>query len=29
VLIFICVFLIALLFVKGLGAKLEEGRPGA
>jgi multiple sugar transport system permease protein len=28
VLIFICVFLIALLFVKGLGAKLEEGRPG-
>ncbi|HEX6205470.1 MAG TPA: sugar ABC transporter permease [Solirubrobacterales bacterium] len=28
VLIFVCVFLIALLFVKGLGAKLEEGRPG-
>ena len=28
VLIFICVFLIALLFVRGLGAKLEEGRPG-
>ena len=28
VLIFICVFLIALLFVKGLGARLEEGRPG-
>ena len=28
VLIFICVFLIALLFVKGLGTKLEEGRPG-
>jgi len=28
VLIFICVFLIALLFVKGLGAKLDEGRPG-
>ena len=28
VLIFICVFLIALIFVKGLGAKLEEGRPG-
>jgi multiple sugar transport system permease protein len=28
VLIFICVFLIALVFVKGLGAKLEEGRPG-
>jgi multiple sugar transport system permease protein len=29
VLIFICVFLIAFLFVKGFGAKLEEGRPGA
>jgi multiple sugar transport system permease protein len=28
VLIFICVFLIALVFVKGLGTKLEEGRPG-
>jgi multiple sugar transport system permease protein len=28
VLIFICVFLIALLFVKGLGARLDEGRPG-
>ena len=28
VLIFICVFMIALLFVKGLGARLEEGRPG-
>jgi len=28
VLIFVCVFLIALLFVKGLGTKLEEGRPG-
>ena len=28
VLIFICVFLIAFLFVKGLGARLEEGRPG-
>jgi len=29
VLIFICVFLIAFLFVKGFGAKLEEGRPGS
>ena len=29
VLIFVCVFLIALLFVKGLGTKLEEGRPGS
>ncbi len=28
VLIFICVFLIAFLFVKGFGAKLDEGRPG-
>jgi multiple sugar transport system permease protein len=28
VLIFICVFLIAFLFVRGLGARLEEGRPG-
>ena len=28
VLIFICVFLIAFVFVRGLGAKLEEGRPG-
>lgn len=28
VLIFICVFLIALLFVRGFGAKLDEGRPG-
>ena len=27
-LIFICVFLIAFLFVKGFGAKLDEGRPG-
>ena len=27
VLIFICVFLIALVFVRGFGAKLEEGRP--
>jgi multiple sugar transport system permease protein len=27
VLIFLCVFLIAFIFVKGLGAKLEEGRP--
>ncbi len=29
VLIFICVFLIAFLFVKGFGTRLEEGRPGA
>lgn len=28
VLIFVCVFLIALLFVRGFGAKLDEGRPG-
>jgi multiple sugar transport system permease protein len=28
VLIFICVFLIAFLFVKGFGTRLEEGRPG-
>jgi multiple sugar transport system permease protein len=28
VLIFICVFLIAFLFVKGFGTKLDEGRPG-
>ena len=28
VLIFICVFLIAFVFVRGLGARLEEGRPG-
>jgi multiple sugar transport system permease protein len=28
VLIFVCVFLIALLFVRGFGTKLEEGRPG-
>ena len=28
VLIFICVFLIAFIFVKGFGTKLEEGRPG-
>jgi multiple sugar transport system permease protein len=27
VLIFLCVFLIAFVFVKGFGAKLEEGRP--
>src|SRR5690349_6304482 len=27
VLIFICVFLIAFVFVKGFGTKLEEGRP--
>ena len=28
VLIFICVFLIAFIFVRGFGTKLEEGRPG-
>jgi multiple sugar transport system permease protein len=28
VLIFICVFLIALLFVRGFGTRLDEGRPG-
>jgi multiple sugar transport system permease protein len=28
VLIFICVFLIAFLFVKGFGTRLDEGRPG-
>jgi len=28
VLIFICVFLIAFVFVRGFGAKVEEGRPG-
>jgi multiple sugar transport system permease protein len=28
VLIFICVFLIAFVFVKGFGARVEEGRPG-
>jgi trehalose/maltose transport system permease protein len=28
VLIFICVFLIALVFVRGFGTRLEEGRPG-
>jgi multiple sugar transport system permease protein len=28
VLIFVCVFLIAFVFVKGFGAKVEEGRPG-
>jgi multiple sugar transport system permease protein len=27
VLIFLCVFLIAFVFVKGFGAKIEEGRP--
>jgi trehalose/maltose transport system permease protein len=27
VLIFLCVFLIAFIFVKGFGAKVEEGRP--
>jgi trehalose/maltose transport system permease protein len=29
VLIFICVFLIALLFVRGFGTRVEEGRPGS
>ena len=28
VLIFISVFLIAFVFVKGFGARVEEGRPG-
>jgi multiple sugar transport system permease protein len=28
VLIFLCVFLIAFIFVKGFGTKLDEGRPG-
>ncbi|HKH64701.1 MAG TPA: sugar ABC transporter permease [Solirubrobacterales bacterium] len=28
VLIFLCVFLIAFVFVRGFGAKVEEGRPG-
>ncbi|HEY8810447.1 MAG TPA: sugar ABC transporter permease [Solirubrobacterales bacterium] len=28
VLIFICVFVIAFVFVRGLGTRLEEGRPG-
>ncbi len=28
VLIFVCVFLIAFLFVKGFGTRLDEGRPG-
>ena len=28
VLIFICVFLIAFLFIKGFGVKMNEGRPG-
>jgi multiple sugar transport system permease protein len=28
VLIFLCVFLIAFVFVRGFGAKLDEGRPG-
>ena len=28
VLIFICVLMIAFVFVKGFGAKLDEGRPG-
>ncbi len=28
VLIFLCVFLIAFLFVRGFGAKVQEGRPG-
>jgi multiple sugar transport system permease protein len=29
VLIFICVFLIAFVFVRGFGARVEEGRPGS
>ena len=29
VLIFLCVFLIAFIFVRGFGAKLDEGRPGS
>jgi multiple sugar transport system permease protein len=29
VLIFFCVFLIAFLFVRGFGARLDEGRPGS
>ena len=28
VLIFLCVFLIAFLFIKGFGVKMNEGRPG-
>ncbi len=28
VLIFVCVFLIAFVFVRGFGARVEEGRPG-
>ncbi len=28
VLIFVCVFLIAFLFIKGFGVKMNEGRPG-
>jgi multiple sugar transport system permease protein len=28
VLIFLCVFLIAFIFVRGFGAKVQEGRPG-
>jgi len=28
VLIFVCVFLIAFVFVKGFGARVQEGRPG-
>ena len=28
VLIFLCVFLIAFVFVRGFGARVEEGRPG-
>jgi multiple sugar transport system permease protein len=29
VLIFVCVFLIAFLFIKGFGVKMNEGRPGS
>jgi multiple sugar transport system permease protein len=29
VLIFVCVFLIAFVFVRGFGARVEEGRPGS
>jgi multiple sugar transport system permease protein len=29
VLIFLCVFLIAFVFVRGFGARVEEGRPGS
>jgi multiple sugar transport system permease protein len=29
VLIFLCVFLIAFLFIKGFGVRMQEGRPGS